>query len=273
LSPDFLLELFRDPLEPGYAAAAARTTPRPPWRRRGVRVLRLLSLVLAGVLLAVAYQQVLREEPTRAQVRAELVLQIQQQDASTKALELSAEDLRDEVARLRDRELAGPQARQLRELEAATGLARVRGDGVVVLVADGPERLDPVTGTPVPEARILDYDLQRIANALWAAGAEGVAINGRRLIATSTIRSASGAILVNRLPVAGPYEVVAVGPDDLAQRFRGSVTDRYLQELVATFGITYDVRSGDDLTLPAAVPPDLLHATPAPASPPREGSR
>jgi uncharacterized protein YlxW (UPF0749 family) len=268
LSPDFLIDLFRNPLEPGYAAAAARRGgPPPPWWRRGGSGFTVLVVVLVGVLLAVSYRQVLSDEPTRAQVRAELVEQIQRQDEETKRLEKRVDELRDEVAQLRDRQLAAPQARQLRELEAATGLARVRGDGVVVVVADGPEEVDPLTGRVIDEARILDYDLQRVTNALWAAGAEAVAINGRRLTSTSTIRSASGAILVNRLPVASPYEITAIGPADLGQQFAESPTGRYLTELVNRYGISYEVRPTNDLSLPAAVTPDLHHVAPATDAP------
>lgn len=266
LSPDFLLELFRNPLDPGYADAAARRDPVSPVRRRGGRWFTLIALMIIGALLAVSYQQVVQDEPNRAQVRSELVDQIQRQETTTAALELRVEELRDRVAALRDEQLAVPRARQLRDLEAATGLARVTGDGVVVRVADGPEQRDPVTGAAVSEARILDYDLQRITNSLWAAGAEAVAINDRRLTATSTIRHASGAILVNRLPVAGPYEVVAVGPEDLAERFTASATAGYLQELVNTYGISYEVRAESNLTLPAALDPELHHAAPVGAA-------
>jgi uncharacterized protein YlxW (UPF0749 family) len=273
-SPDFLLDLFRNPLDPGYADAAARKAGKPPpARRRGARLLTVTALVAIGALLAVAYQQVVQDEPTRAQARADLVDRVHEQSATTAALEQRLEDLRDDVARLRDQQLAGSQARRLRDLEAATGVARVQGDGVVVQVADGPEQQDPMTGGQVAEARILDYDLQRIANTLWAAGAEAIAINDRRLTATSTIRNASGAILVNRVPVAGPYEVTAVGPDDLAERFAASTTALYLQELVNTYGISYELRPETNLTLPAAPELDLHHAAPAGASATSGGDR
>lgn len=260
---DFLSQLFRSPLDPGYLAAAARRGGRPPQRRWTGRVLTLVTLLVVGALLAVAYRQVVHEEPSRSQVRAELVEQIHAQDDTTTVLAQRAEELRDEVTRLRDEQLTGSQARELRDLAATTGLARVTGDGVVVQVADGAEQLDPVTGDPVPESRILDYDLQRIANSLWAAGAEAIAINDRRLTSTSTIRSASGAILVNRRPVTGPYEVVAIGADDMDERFNQSTTGRYLQDLVAAYGIDHEVRSESDLTLPGTVAPDLRHAAPA----------
>lgn len=267
ISTDVLTELFRNPLDPGYADAARRraaTGPRPPRWRLGLRVGTALALVAIGLLLAVAYRQVVAEEPTRAKVRADLVAEIHDREAVTDDLARQAEALRDEVDTLRDRALADPQqARRLRELAAASGLGRVTGDGAVVRVDDGPPGIDPTSGEEMllPEARILDRDLQRITNTLWASGAEAVAINDLRLTATSTIRSASGAILVDRQPVAGPYEIAAIGPDDLAERFVRSETGQLMDLLVDQFGIGYQVNPERDLTLPAAVAPKLRHAT------------
>jgi uncharacterized protein YlxW (UPF0749 family) len=268
--PHALADLFGDLLEPSYALATQRRAApgggRPPPRSWTGRAGTALALVAVGLLLVVAYRQVVADEPTRSQVRSDLAEQIHQRQTETEALQRRADQLRDEVARLRDQQISDPQlVRLLRELEAATGLSRVRGDGVVVRVADGPAQVDPQTGAPVldPQARILDRDLQELTNALWAAGAEAVAINDRRLTATSTIRSASGAILVDRQPVASPYQVAAIGPDDLRDRFAASPAAGLMGLLVDEFGITYQLRAADDLTLPAATEPQLRHATSA----------
>jgi uncharacterized protein YlxW (UPF0749 family) len=267
-----LAGLFRDLLDTGYASgpdqAAAGRSPSRGAPARSWQAIGLVAVLLLGLLLAVAYQQVVAEQPTRAQVRADLEAQIRDRQVDNQQLQEQAERLREEVAELRDQQLDDPAAvRQLRQLEAATGLRRVHGDGVVVRVADGPAAVDPVSGDPVidPQARILYRDLQQLTNALWAAGAEAVAVNGHRLTVTSTIRSASGAILIDRQPVAGPYEVVAVGPADLQQRFGASQAAQLMQVLGAEYGIEYEVRAQADLTLPAAVEPQLHHATPAQA--------
>jgi uncharacterized protein YlxW (UPF0749 family) len=262
-----LTDLFRNPLDSGYADAARRRAERgaaPAPRRFAGRGGFLASLVAVGLLFAVAYQQVVAAEPTRAQVRADLEEQIHAREDVTDQLQADAEALRENVARLRDELLGDAEVRQLRDLEAVTGLAQVRGAGAVVEVDDGPPIVDPATGAEVieAEARILDLDLQQIANGLWAAGAEAIEINGRRLTATSTIRGASGAILVDRRPVAGPYKVAAVGPDDLADRYRDSPTDDLMWQLVEDYGIAYEVRAGDDLTVAAAAGPQLRYATP-----------
>lgn len=267
-APDFLTELFRNPLEPGYAAAAERRRTAPDaggWRPVGIRVVSLFTLLVLGLLFAVAYRETVAAAPSRSQLRAGLVEQIKQQQIETDDLARRADLLRAEVARQRDAALSGSTAARLRELEAATGLGRVTGDGVVVRVADAETEADAVTGAGGTNlGRVLDRDLQDIANALWSAGAEAVSINGQRLTATSTIRAAGGAILVGFRPVTGPYEVSAIGPEQLAERFRDSGAARLMRTVAADYGMSFEVRAADDLTLPGAGDPGLDYARPSP---------
>ncbi|MEN3614326.1 DUF881 domain-containing protein [Plantactinospora sp. ZYX-F-223] len=265
---DFLTELFQNPLDPGYADAAARrrrAVPATGWRRSMPRAVTLVTLVVLGLLLAMAYRQTVAAEPSRSKARAGLVTQIKQREAENAALTERADRLRAEVLRQRDAALSGSAAANLRNLEAATGLGRVRGDGLVVRVADAPEEPDAVTGAGATNlGRVLDRDLQDIANALWSGGAEAVSINGQRLTATSTIRAAGGAILVDFKPVIGPYEVSAIGPGQLERRFRDSAAARLLDSVSEEHGMSFEFRRVDDLTLPAATEPRLRYATPSP---------
>jgi uncharacterized protein YlxW (UPF0749 family) len=267
-APDFLTELFRNPLDPSYADAAARRRTAGPvagWRRGTIRVVSTVTLVALGFLLAVAYRQTIAEEPSRSQARAGLVGQIRQREVETDQLTHRADALRDEVARQRDAALTGSDAARLRDLEAATGLGRVRGDGVVVRVADAPSKADAVTGASGTNlGRVLDSDLQNVANALWSAGAEAISINGQRLTATSTIRAAGDAILVDFRPVTSPYEVSAIGPGQMEKGFRGSAAARLLNSVAAEHGMSFGVRGADNLTLPAAAEPQLHYAKPLP---------
>lgn len=263
---DFLLDLFRNPLEPGYAEAArlraeGRGTP-PGWRRTGARGASLAALLLTGFLLAVSYQHAVGSDSEAS--RAGLLADVRDRRAQTDELQRTADQLRDEVTRARDEALGGDgeEARRLRDLEAATGLGRVRGDGVVVTLADAPAQVDPVTGKQAGNnpGRVLDRDLQDIANALWRAGAEAIAVNGQRLAATSTIRAAGSAILVDFRPVTGPYQVAAIGPADLDRRFGDSVTARRFRRYVEVYRMQFGVRREAGLTLPAAPDPQLRFA-------------
>jgi uncharacterized protein YlxW (UPF0749 family) len=265
--PNFLTELFRHPLDPGYADAAARKRQNPPagWRAATRRGAALITLFLVGILLSVAYLQTVADEPSRSKVRADLAATIREREAHTSELQQRAEALRDEVARQRAA-LTGGEASRVREQAAAAGLGRVQGDGVIVRISDAPDEPDAVGESGEPNlGRVLDTDLQGVANALWSEGAEGIAINGQRLTSTSTIRAAGGAILVDFQPVLGPYEVSAIGPDELADRFADSDMARLLRRLADEHGMGFAVRSAKDLLLPAASEPRLRYATPVPS--------
>ncbi|MFY1631858.1 DUF881 domain-containing protein [Solwaraspora sp. WMMB335] len=275
-APDLLTALFREPLDPGYADAAARRAARGPrrgWRLVVPRAATAVSMAAVGFLLVLAYQKTVADQPSRSQARAGLVAQVTQRQAETDDLQRRVDELRDEVTRQRDAALDGQQAAGLRDLEAAAGLARVRGDGVVVRLTDAPEPVDPVTGEGTADelGRVLDRDLQDVANALWASGAEAVSINGQRLTATSTIRAAGSAILVDFRPVAGPYEVSAIGPPQLAGDFEASQAAALLRLVSAEHGLSFEVRSADDLLLPAAAEPQLRYARALSASPTSAG--
>jgi uncharacterized protein YlxW (UPF0749 family) len=263
---DFLTALFRDPLDPAYVQAAEdkRTKPPPPrWTVLSRKVIALVCLVVIGFLFAVAYQQVARDAPEREKVRAGLITRINEQKERTTKLNSDAEALQAEVAMLRDLALLNPaQAQELRQLEATTGVAKVRGDGLVVRLSDGP---DAATNA---KARILDYDLQQIVNALWLLGAEAVSINGRRLTSVSAIRKGGG-IYVGDFPVVSPYEISAIGPPDLYDNFSKSLTAQVYRDLAKRpehrFGLK--IAQEDDLVLPAALLPELRYAKVPNASP------
>ena len=80
---------------------------------------------------------------------------------------------------------------QINTLDPVVGMLLVSGPGVLIVVDDCPR--------PAADARdrVLDIDLQVLANGLWEAGAEAVAINGHRLSNLTAIRSAGDAITVD----------------------------------------------------------------------------
>jgi uncharacterized protein YlxW (UPF0749 family) len=277
---NFLTEFFQAPLDPGYADAARRKAERPPparWRLLGGRGGTALAALLIGFLFAVAYQHAVAAEPSTTKARQDLVDDVHSRRAQAEQLQRQAEDLRDQVSRARDNALAGRgDAERLRELAAGTGLGKVTGDGAVVTLADAPPQIDPVTGKPSDDnpGVVLDRDLQDIANALWQAGAEAIAINGQRLTATSTIRTAGGAILVDFRPVGSPYEISAIGPGDLDDSFAGSATAKRFKRYVDTYRMRFAVKSRRGLTLAAAPDPQLRYARTLPSpSPSPSGGR
>jgi uncharacterized protein YlxW (UPF0749 family) len=272
-APDFLTEMFRNPLDPGYAVAAARqarTGPPPRRRRVAGRAARGVVLVAAGFLLAVAYQQTVAAQPESARTRQGLAADVRSKQDETDQLQKSADALRDEVNRARDQALAGAGPQGVRDLEVVAGLGKVHGDGVEVELTDAPQPLDPVTGQSTGKngGQVLDRDLQDISNELWRDGAEAIAINGVRLTATTTIRTAGNTILVDFKPIVSPYQIVAIGPGDLNERFNSSDTAARFHRYTIEFGMGVSVRARFGLTLAAAPDPQLRYARTVPAASP-----
>ncbi|GAA2343887.1 DUF881 domain-containing protein [Dactylosporangium salmoneum] len=263
---DLLGELFRNPLDPGYAAAAARRGDSPPPKYG--RWLTAVAMLAIGFLLAVAYHQVVAAAPSTTKARDDLVADVRSRQRTSDDLQRRAADLRAQVDQARDEALAdGDSATRLRNLAAGTGTAKVTGDGVSVRLVDAPPQVDPVTGKTQDEnlGLVLDRDLQDVANGLWQEGAEAVAVNGQRLTATSTIRAAGGVILVDFKPVTSPYEVTAIGPPDINDRFNGSSTAKRFKRYVEEYRMQFSVRKRTNLTLAAAAEPPLKYArTPSP---------
>jgi uncharacterized protein YlxW (UPF0749 family) len=276
---DFLTELFRAPLDPGYAQAARRRAlgapPPTGWRRGVAQGTRVAALAVIGFLLAVSYQYAAASQPETSRARAGLVADIRARRQATDELQKHADKLREDVVRERDAALSGGgEAARLQILDAHTGLAKVRGDGVIVRLVDAPTPVDPVTGkrATTNPGRVLDRDLQDIANELWRLGAEAIAVNGERLTATSTIRNAGDAILVDFRPVTAPYEVSAIGPGGLRDDFDDSVTAKRFRKYVVAYRMQFSVKRRANMTLPAAAEPLLRYAQTAPPDAPGSGA-
>ncbi|GGT88532.1 DUF881 domain-containing protein [Actinomadura livida] len=277
--PDASMSLLADLLagkllDPGYAEAAARRARRPdapggPLRRgrRGGGV--LLVLVLTGTLIAVAGAEVRRSEPVAAERRSRLIDEIDARTAETDALRRRLDRLRAETERQRAAALARGDAghgvrSRLARAAAAAAAAPATGEGLVVTLDDSP-RDDPdgLAARGGARGRVYDRDLQVLVNGLWAAGAEAIGVNGQRLTATTAIRSAGEAILVDYRPLTRPYEVTALGdPGRLRDAFTGSAADRRLRALEERYRIRYGTRGAPDVRLPAAGPVRLRYAVP-----------
>ena len=260
--PSLLGSLLSNHLDPGYAAAAAERRragdPGRPAARRGWQA--VAALLIAAVFAAAvaqarstapgvtAAQQALAASVTADQAR------IDQLTATRNALAAQSDDVarRELTADATGRALlAGLDAAAL---SAAT--TAVSGPGLMITVTDpgvGPD-LSDVSKQRVAgrEQVILDRDLQLMVNALWAAGAEAIAVGGVRIGPDVTIRQAGGAILVDNQPIAGPYVVLAIGaPETMRDSFEASSALQRLRLLETAYRAGVTVSTEDELSVPA----------------------
>jgi uncharacterized protein YlxW (UPF0749 family) len=281
MSTSLLNQLLTEHLDRGYVEAAERrkaeaeTGATEPARPGATRALLAVGLLLVGFMLATAYRNTSHSAPDSERARQGLVRDVESRTGTTDQLQRQAETLGSQLVKERDSTLTSSQtgdtaAKQVRDLEGAAALVPVRGPGIVVVLGDAAavSQTDPATGDTVlvpPEdsARLRDRDLQSVVNALWAAGAEAVAINEERLAPTTTIRAAGEAILVDLRPVTSPYTISAIGdPDTLLPRFADSAAARRYQSQTALFGISFSVERAPRIMLRAATSTDLVYAQP-----------
>jgi uncharacterized protein YlxW (UPF0749 family) len=274
-SMTLLTQLMNDTLDPGYAHAAERKRASGTTGPTGGGAILLAGLVVVGVLFATAAAEARERSGASTQARDRLTAEIDRRTASLDAVQRSVESLRADVTAARQEALSlspdGFLLQRLSSLESLTGLGPVEGPGIEVTVDDAPgidEQDDtPRTGgEPSEEAdgRVLDYDLQRLVNGLWEAGADAVAVNGRRLTSLSAIRAAGRAVLVDYRPLSPPYVVQAVGdPDQLESRFADTSGGRYVQSIKESYGVRFEMRSVEKMRLTGASGVTLRHAAAA----------
>jgi uncharacterized protein YlxW (UPF0749 family) len=222
-----------------------------PWPRQTVTLLMVTGALVVGFFVAAAVsagRTVAQQQDVR---RDELVALIQERQARTDQLTTDLADLRAEIDAAGAQAAAALPALRLRlaSLEGVTGLTAVRGPGLRVTLADAEEACP--TGRP-DDCQVQDTDLQLAVNALFAAGAEAVAVNGERLIATSAVRSAGRSVLVNYRVLVSPYVVEAIGdPDRLDEQFRGTEVAHDFTVWSDVYGLGFAVEQVRRLELPA----------------------
>ena len=283
LGASLLDQVLAETLDPAYAQAAAARAERaaepvagagrPSWlpRHRG-QLLVALTLLLAGLLASVTYQEAALGAQGREQTRQALRDDIREESEATDALVAQLEDLTAQVGRTRDQALATTVTGQgaltrLAAAEQGAAVLAVSGPGLRVTLDDAPPPADsdPVGGAPEQNAAglVQDADVQLAVNGLWAAGAEAISINGQRVGATTAIRQAGGAILVNFRPIAPPYDIEAIGDSEgLPRAFLASYEADTLARLTLDYGVVFDFARVGDLDLPAGSGAELRHARP-----------
>ncbi|OFX31500.1 MAG: hypothetical protein A2Z07_07895, partial [Armatimonadetes bacterium RBG_16_67_12] len=179
----------------------------------------------------------------------ELAVLVRQQEAARQLLETEVEALRRqareyETALTEGRGLSEAMARDTAQFRLVLGLVPVDGPGVRVVLIEG---ASTQAGVLPPDVQA--QDLAGLANELWSAGAEAMAINGMRVMATTGIRQVDARVVASGTPLWPPYRIEAIG-DPAAMRAALSIGGGFVDGLRAV-GLKVEVRSVTRLRLPA----------------------
>ena len=202
------------------------------------------------------------------QVKAQL-LTPSNQVARNQALVRSVQDLertndadRQQIASLRD-QINGLEAQAaarsdttralqnvVGDLRAHAGLTPIHGPGVKVVLTSGPPGSDPMGQS---RNLVTFEDVQDLVNLLFAAGAEGISVSGRRITPLSSFSGSEGEVVIDQgPPLFSPIQVDAVGDRN---RMETALEDPTLLPSLRVrqvqFGIGITVTGAPDITLPA----------------------
>ena len=252
---DLLNQIIRQPVDPDYTVVAERGN-QPI---RGRWMLALLAVII-GALFAVAALQTTRAAPALKSERTELINRVQNAEREQDELRGRVTSLSGEITTLRaaalgDDDTARALEERIEALDPVVGNVAVSGTGVLIVVDDSP------SATGDSRDRVLDIDLQILANGLWQANAEAVSINGHRLSALTAIRSAGDAITVDYRSLTRPYRVEAIGdPRTLQARFVESSAGAWWNDLAQNRRMRYEISDVKQLDLAADPGMVLRHA-------------
>jgi uncharacterized protein YlxW (UPF0749 family) len=212
-------------------------------------------LLVFGLLVTVAAVQTSRNASASEAGRASLIDQVNVRRRAVDDLQRTLGQQQTSVLGLQAKlntlstQQRAEQAR-LQRLRARTGFGAVRGPGVQVTLNSAPDSAD--------NDLVRDSDLSLLTDALWAAGAEAISVNGQRLNAMGAFRNVGIQVLLNSQPINPPYQFDVVGnPDTLPANLLSSQIGEKWYTLKDSLGFRFDVHDGGTMTLPAAQQPRL----------------
>ncbi len=139
---------------------------------------------------------------------------------------------------------------QLQNAQVAAGLAAMTGPGLVIQLSDSSLAVPP-------DGNEQDYlvsgaDVLTVVDQLWAAGAEGIAINGERVVISTAVVDIGGSVVVNGAYVAAPYQITAIGPGTMFDTLthQPAFAD-FIRARSEAFGIGVSYATPDAVDLPA----------------------
>lgn len=138
----------------------------------------------------------------------------QYEDLREKASDLNG-DVEALSARIDDDQVRKVRGRATR-LQGPAGFTEVHGNALTVTLSDSPEELREGTDD-IRRLVVHQQDIQAVVNAMWDAGAEGVMIQGQRVISTTGIKCAGNSVELQGIPYPQPYVITAVGDTSAMQ--------------------------------------------------------
>jgi uncharacterized protein YlxW (UPF0749 family) len=233
-----------------HVAARRRTTGERPAPGPRQLVAGGLVLLVFGALVTMAAVRTNRSAASDNASRESLIQQVDLRRAAVGELQKRLSVAEKQVVTLQQRlntttTQEKAQLARVQRLAARTGFGAVTGPGIRVTLNSAPDSGD--------NELVRDSDLTLLSDALWAAGAEAISVNGQRLNALGAFRNVGIQVLLNTQPINPPYVFSVVGnPDTMPADLLSSAIGEKWYALKDSLGFRFDVQDGGTMTLPAA---------------------
>jgi len=133
----------------------------------------------------------------------------------------------------------------------AVGAVPVAGPGLKIAMADSTQQAD--SQRPAEAYLVHQQDIDGVISALWAGGAEAVAVQNHRLTSATAIRCVGNVILVAGRVYAPPYLIEAIGPvEAMEQALAESPQVKAYVDAATALGLGWSVTREELSELPAA---------------------
>jgi len=225
---------------------------RPPVGKKDPRWWIAVVLSFSGLLFGIAVANTQRQQPILERNREDLRVTITKNIDLLNNTSENLSSINNEIAQIQSNtpglDFHGISQSNESNLQIFSGLSSVKGEGIEIVINDA-AKTDSLESSDIELARVYDSDIQLLVNALWASGAESIAINEGRLTSTSAIRSAGDAILVNYRPLLPPFIISAIGDKDLKARLTKHPDYIDLEFVVKTYGLGFNVSENKEITM------------------------
>jgi uncharacterized protein YlxW (UPF0749 family) len=181
---------------------------------------------------------------------------VEAQQQQTKALQDQVDALGESV---HDGQINALQSR-LDRLGAPAGLQGLTGPGLEVILNDAPHGEPTPPNTDPNLLLVHQQDIQAVANALWSGGAEGISLQGDRIISTTGIKCVGNTVVLQGVPYSPPYRIVAVGNASTMYRALMSSPEvhNYRDYVQPPYNLGWSVRQSNGLQVPGYTGPVVL---------------
>lgn len=189
--------------------------------------------VILGVIIGVQFKTVKRQTSAFDlqrvnELSVELKKSMEENEALSDKLKQSQKKLEEyEDSMDNESNMIGLLKEELQNVRLFSGLVALEGRGVQVTLSDSNQSANDKS-IDTNAFLVHAEDILSIINELNVAGAEAIAINGQRIVGTSSVRCAGSVVNINGVKIAAPFVISAIGEPDVLEaslKFPGGVVD------------------------------------------------